>query len=161
MPASDDLYPPAQYGAGPLLLAFGIIALLILAAILVFVLTRPRRSITIRGTGLAPSAGASLSQLRADYLSQIAAIEQAAASGEIDARRAHLELSRTVRTFVNEYSGLEAPVLTLDELAARGVHPALLEAIGTYYYPSIFHRGPAIDPATGAAAARTVVTTWH
>ena len=42
-----------------------------------------------------------------------------------------------------------------------GVHPALIDAIKRHYYPSIFGRGPAIDPAAGAAAARKVVSEWH
>jgi hypothetical protein len=79
----------------------------------------------------------------------------------LSARQANLELSRVVRTFVNEYSGLEAPVLALDDLVARGVHPALIDAMGRHYYPSIFRQGPAIDPVAGAEAARTVVRSWH
>ena len=79
----------------------------------------------------------------------------------LSARQANLELSRVVRTFVNEYSGLEAPVLALDDLVSRGVHPALIDAMGRHYYPSIFQRGPAIDPIYGAEAARKVVTTWR
>lgn len=162
MPASDELYPPAQYGGGWLLLALGILVLLILAAVLVIVLTRPRRSITVPGLGsVMPATAGLFAQLRADYLNQIALIEQAHQAGQIDDRRANLELSRTVRTFVNEYSGLEAPVLTLDDLVERGVHPALIDALGRHYYPSIFQRGPAIDPAQGAEAARTVVRSWH
>ncbi|HWS51992.1 MAG TPA: hypothetical protein VN241_13360, partial [Microbacterium sp.] len=82
-------------------------------------------------------------------------------AGRIDARRANLELSRTVRAFVNEYSGLEAPVLALDDLIALGVHPALIDALHRHYYPSVFRRGPAIDPAAGFEAARKVVTAWN
>ncbi|UWF77584.1 MULTISPECIES: hypothetical protein [Microbacterium] len=162
MPASDELYPPVQYGWGWLLLALGILALLALATWLVIVLTRPRRSITLTGaapiTLLTPDV---LSQLRGEYLAEVQRIEDAYRAGALDPRRANLELSRAVRAFVNEYSGLEAPVLALDDLVARGVHPALIDAIRRHYYPSIFQRGPAIDPIYGAEAARKVVTTWH
>ena len=41
MPGSDELYPPAQYGWGWILLAFGILILLIAAAWLLVALTRP------------------------------------------------------------------------------------------------------------------------
>ncbi|MBW1639759.1 hypothetical protein G3H63_11860, partial [Microbacterium resistens] len=99
--------------------------------------------------------------LRQEYLGGIARIEQRYRDGELDARRANLELSRAVRAFVNEYSGLEAPVLALEDLERAGVHPALLEALRRHYYPSVFRRGPALDPIAGAEAARRVVTTWH
>lgn len=162
MPASDELYPPVQYGWGWLLLALGVLAVLALGAWLLLFLTRPRRSITVPGTApYRPPTSAVLARLRTDYLAEVDRIETAYRSGNTDARRANLELSRCVRSFVNEYSGLEAPVLALDDLVARGVQPALLDALRRHYYPSIFQRGPAIDPIAGAEAARTVVTTWH
>ena len=162
MPAPDELYPPVQYGWGWILLAFGILALLAGLAWLVVFLTRPRRSITIAGAPGGPVLTAEvLARLRTEYLDEVQRIEDAYRAGNIDAKRANLELSRAVRAFVNEYSGLEAPVLALDDLIARGVDPALVEAIRRHYNPSIFQRGPAIDPVQGAAAARTVVTSWH
>lgn len=163
MPGSDELYPPAQYGWGWMLLAIAILALLALGAWPLIVLTRPRRTLTTAhaDVGQAPLVIDVLSQLRTEYLTRIQQIETEYLERHISARQANLELSRTVRTFVNEYSGLEAPVLALDDLVARGVHPALVDALGRHYYPSIFRPGPVIDPVAGAEAARTVVRTWH
>lgn len=162
MPGSDELYPPGQYGWGWILLAIGILLLLGLAAWILIALTRPLHSITLPGApAQVPLTSDVLTQLRGEYLADIQQIEDAYRSENIDAKRANLELSRTVRTFVNEYSGLEAPVLSLDDLVARGVDPSLIDAIRRHYYPSIFQRGPAVDPLRGAEAARTVVNTWH
>jgi hypothetical protein len=163
MSGSDELYPPAQYGWGWMLLALGILAVLILAAWIVVVLTRPKRRLEL--TGAAPLGPTRIDEvlavLRTEYLQQIDRIEAAYGAGEIDAKRANLELSRTVRAFVNEYSGVEAPVLALDDLITMGVHPALIDALHRHYYPSVFRRGPAIDPAAGVSAALTVVTAWN
>lgn len=163
MPGSDELYPPAQYGWGWMLLAFGILALLIAGAWLLIALTRPRRTLSFadENAGQAPLVIDVLSQLRTEYLTRIQQVETDYTERRLSARQANLELSRVVRTFVNEYSGLEAPVLALDDLVARGVHPALVDALGRHYYPSIFRPGPVIDPVAGAEAARTVVRTWH
>lgn len=162
MPASDDLYPPAQYGWGWILLAIGILLLLGLAAWLLFFFTRPKRSITLHGSAaFTPPATEVLGQLRTEYLAKIQSIEDSYRSGNILPKRANLELSRAAREFVNDYSGLEAPVLALDDLVERGVDPTLIDAIRRHYYPSIFQRGPAIDPQYGAEAARKVVNTWH
>ncbi|MGM1018362.1 MAG: hypothetical protein ACQEW8_12575 [Actinomycetota bacterium] len=162
MSGSDELYPPAQYGWGWLLLAFGVLALLVLAVWLVILLTRPRRLAPPVDSGTpAPRTADVLSQLREEYLATIARIEADYRAGALDPRRANLELSRAVRTFVNEYSGLEAPVLALDDLISLGVHPALIDALHRHYYPSIFRQGPAIDPLAGVDAARRVVTSWH
>lgn len=153
----DLLYPPAQYGGEWLLILLAIVAMLILAGVVVALLTRPRRV-------LAPPVAhpaAVLQQLRAEYLGRIDEVDRQARAGEIDARRAHAELSRLMRGFVAEYSGLEAPVMTLQDLVARGVHPALIDAIGRFSYPSLFPRRPPVDPGLGAEAARQVVTVWH
>ena len=163
MPGSDELYPPFQYGWGWMLLAIGILILLIAAAWLVVILTRPRRDLGLAGKTRGPALLSVdvLSQLRVEYLDRIQQIEDDYRARTLSARNANLEFSRVVRTFVNEYSGLEAPVLALDDLVARGVHPALVDAMGRHYYPSIFRPGPAIDPIAGAEAARTVVRSWH
>jgi len=146
-----------------MLLAIGILALLVLGTWLLIVLTRPRRTLppAADNSGNPPLIIDVLSQLRTEYLARIQQIETDYRERRMSARQANLELSRVVRTFVNEYSGLEAPVLALDDLVARGVHPALIDAMGRHYYPSIFRQGPAIDPVAGAEAARTVVRTWH
>jgi len=163
MSAADEFYPPAQYGWGWIVLALGIIAVLVLAGWLLVFFTRPRRSIVLQGQGpqITPPAADVLSMLRTEYTAQIAQIEAAYGAGTLDARGANLELSRVVRSFVNEYSGLEAPVLSLDDLRQLGVQPALIDALGRHYYPSIFRRGASVDPHAGAEAARKVVTTWH
>lgn len=163
MSGTDELYPPAQYGWGWMLLALGILALLIVAGWLLIALTRPRRGILLPGDQQAgtPLTVDVLTQLRSEYLARIGQIEADYRAGTLSPRHANLELSRVVRTFVNEYSGLEAPVLALDDLIALGVHPALIDALHRHYYPSIFRNGPAIDPIAGAEAARTVVTSWH
>ncbi|MFS0853362.1 hypothetical protein [Microbacterium sp. 179-I 3D4 NHS] len=162
MPGPDELYPPAQYGWGWMLLAFGILALLVAAVWLVIALTRPRRVAVVAGPAPQPLyTGDVLSQLRMEYLDRVQQIETDYRERRLSPRNANLELSRVVRTFVNEYSGLEAPVLSLDDLIARGVHPALIDAVRRHYYPSIFRPGPPIDPVAGAEAARTVVRSWH
>ena len=164
MPGSDELYPPFQYSGWWMLLAFGILALLVLGAWLVMFLTRPRRGLTeldVNKPGPQVLTMDVLSQLRLEYLERIQRIEDDYRGRTLSARNANFELSKVVRTFVNEYSGLEAPVLALDDLVARGVHPALIDAMSRHFYPSIFRPGPAIDPIAGAEAARTVVRTWH
>ncbi|MGN8026302.1 hypothetical protein [Microbacterium sp. 22242] len=163
MSGTDELYPPAQYGWGWILLAIGILALIAGIAWLVVVLTRPRRSLAFAAAPVPQPllTADAATALRQEYLGAIAQIEADYRAGTSDARRANLDLSRVVRGFVNEYSGIEAPVLALDDLVRMGVHPALIDAIGRNYYPSIFRRTAPVDPLVGAEAARQVVTTWY
>jgi hypothetical protein len=157
MPEDDLLYPPAQYGVGWLLLVLAVVAAAIVVGVLVAVLTKPRRL----DTQPLADPNAVLEQLRTEYGAQIDDIEKRALAGDLDPRRAHGELSRLMRAYVNEYSGLEAPVLTLQDLVALGVHPALIDALRQVTYPSLFRREAPLDPALGAEAARKVVQSWH
>lgn len=162
MSGADELYPPAQYGWGWMLLAFAILLAVVGIAWLVIALTRPRTSIPDAAPAALPTLTADAATLlRREYLADINRIEAAIRSGALDARGAGLELSRTVRRFVNEYSGLEAPVLALDDLVRLGVHPALIRAVQHDYYPSVFRRDVPMDPLAGVESARQVVTTWY
>lgn len=159
----EGLYPPAQYGWGWLLLAFGVIALVIAVGMLVLWATRPRYKLTKQTAGTAPEVNgdAITAALRAEYLERLRYIEHAYETGDIDAREANRRLSREVRAFVQDYSGFEAPVLGLNDLIELGVHPALIDAMQRHYYPSIFRGDMVIDPVAGVAAGRLVVTSWY
>ena len=160
MSGSDELYPPAQYDGGWLLLAFAIVLAIIAGALVVLLLTKPRKPASTAGE-IPLAMGALLQQLRGEYLAEIDGIEQQWRAGVLNDHDASAALSRSVRSFVNEYSGLEAPVLALEDLRAQGVHPALIEAVQRHWYPAIFRRGHRIDPVASLASARTVVQTWY
>ena len=161
MQGPDEFYPPYQYGWGWLLLALGLIALVLLGAALVLWFTRmekPPRTTTAPATPVTTDV---LTQLRYEYAARIDQIERDYTAGALTPKAANRELSATVRAFVNEYSGLEAPVLSLADLQQLGVHPALIDAIQRHYYPSIFRKDMVIDPVAGATAARAVVSSWY
>lgn len=155
----EELYPPDQYSGWWLLLAVAILAVLIAATAAILVATRARRPRPDQGPPGTPVER--LGRLRLDYLHRIDQIEAAHADGRIDARRVHAELSALTRAFVNDYTGIATPVMSLEEIGTQQVHPALVAALETYYYPSIFGDRPPGDPAPGIAAAREVVTAWQ
>ncbi|MGO1410302.1 MULTISPECIES: hypothetical protein [unclassified Microbacterium] len=158
----EELYPPAQYSGWWLLLALGIILVLILVVVLIVALTRPPKQAPAPAAPVPHGTPVEqLEHLRADYLHRIDLVEQAHAAGTLDARGVNAELSAITRRFVNEYTGVATPVMSLEELEHQDVHPALLEALNRYYYPSIFGDSPPTDPGPGIAAAREVVTAWH
>lgn len=158
--AAEELYPPIQYGGIWLLLAAVILVVIVAAVWLIIALTRPPRRRDEPTDPQLPT-GVELQRLRDSYLQRIDDVERAYVDGRISARRANLELSRITRGFVNEYTGLATPVMSLEDLERHDVHPALVDALKRHYYPSIFRGGPVIDPAAGARAAREVVTAWH
>lgn len=161
MSGSEQFYPPAQYSGAWLLWMFLAIAVLVVVAWLLLAARRRRRA---RQTVRVPPPHAEPTvepeMLRDEYIARIRAVEHAHMAHELDARAAHLELSRLVRAFVNEHSGLEAPVLTLEQLAGRDVHPSLIEALRTWFYPGAFEMDSSVAVRPAAKAAREVVLRW-
>lgn len=161
MQGPDEFYPPYQYGWGWLLLAVGLIALVLVAWALVLWFTRMEKPPKQSTQPSVPVTADVLTQLRYEYAARIDQIEAAYTAGAMSPKTANRELSALVRSYVNEYSGLEAPVLSLSDLVELGVHPALIDALQRHYYPSIFRKDMVIDPVAGAAAARAVVSSWY
>ncbi|GAA2524826.1 hypothetical protein GCM10009860_00710 [Microbacterium mitrae] len=161
MQGPDEFYPPYQYGWGWLLLAVGLIALVLVAWALVLWFTRIEKPPKQSTQPSVPVTADVLTQLRYEYAARIDQIEAAYTAGAMSPKTANRELSALVRSYVNEYSGLEAPVLSLSDLVELGVHPALIDALQRHYYPSIFRKDMVIDPVAGAAAARAVVSSWY
>ncbi|WP_295698938.1 hypothetical protein [Lapillicoccus sp.] len=108
-----------------------------------------------------PPPGWLLGQLKGQYLSRIDEIVRLAEAAELSSRRAHQELSTTVRQFVQEASGLRAPTMTLTELGRSGV--AQLEPVTDVVlrlYPVEFGPDREASVATSADVARGVVQRW-
>ena len=154
---TPELYPPVQYEWWWLALAALILVLIAAGAWTVWALTRPPR---VKPAPTVP-LDAQLDELRARHFAAIDAVSARYAAREISPRDANAELSRITRAFVNDYTGVETPVLSLPELAARGMSPELIDAVRRHFYPSLYAEGPPIDPVASAEAARRVVMGWH
>lgn len=162
--APGELYPPAQYRGWWLLLAIAILIAIVAVVTVILLVTRapkPAPRPAAPAPRRQPMTAEGLRELRGDYMERIDAVEQAYSEGGMNARQANAELSRITREFVNEYTGLAAPVMSLEELEAHDVHPALIDAVKRHYYPSLFRGAEIIDPVAGARAAREVVSAWH
>lgn len=152
-----ELYPPVQYEWWWLALAVAILALLAAAAWTVWALTRPARETVEPAAPLSTQ----LDALRHEHLAMIDDVARRYGAQELPPREANAELSRITRGFVNDYTGVETPVLSLVELQARGMSPELIDAIRRHFYPSLYAEGLPIDPVASAEAARRVVMGWH
>jgi hypothetical protein len=108
-----------------------------------------------------PPPGWRMARLKGDYIDRIDEIVRLADAGEIDARRAHQDLSVALRQFVHDASGISAPTMTLSELG-HSRYPALapVTEVVRVVYPVEF--GPDRDTSVvhAAAYARQVVAQW-
>jgi hypothetical protein len=149
MRAADELQPPVGYDDRWLLLALLSLCLVAAyyAAVLWWTRERPPR---------ATPAGAPSS-----WVTRLDGISDAVARGELTARQGHQELSRTVRAFVAERSGVPAATMTLGDFREQG--PERLADLVALTYPPSFSADDELPSAAfdeAAARARTLVTTW-
>ncbi|GGC84328.1 hypothetical protein GCM10011512_08930 [Tersicoccus solisilvae] len=119
--------------------------------------------------------------LQRDYLARIDAVAVAADRGELTARQAHQRLSRLVRVFAHQASGVSAHTMTLADLrelsgnslsgstttgapvsgasGASGVAD-VADAVAVLY-PAEFGVPEAADARRAVDAAREVVSAWR
>jgi hypothetical protein len=152
-----DFYAPMTYSLVWLYLGVVILMAITGWAAVIWAQTRPGR--TPRESDLPP--GWRMVRLKGDYLERIDEIVRLADAGEIDARRAHQELSVALRQFVHDASGISAPTMTLSELG-HSREPALapVTEVVRGIYPVEF--GPDRNTSVFQAAvfARQVVSQW-
>lgn len=153
--AAPAYLEPQSYGVHwPVLGGFILLGLLIWAVLIWFLTRRPE-------TGLdAPLPPQAVARLRRIALGRIDEVEEQVTAGEMPARRGHHELSKTVRGFVAEVSGLKADTMTAADLRRRG--PEHLARVIRTYYPRQFGAAESDRPSITAAAqaARDVVGGW-
>ncbi|MCR5529758.1 MAG: hypothetical protein K6F49_11115 [Saccharofermentans sp.] len=102
----------------------------------------------------------SIQEIKSDYLKQIDAIEKQYNNREIDEREAYIRLSKVVRTFVQEMTGIKAMNLTLSEIKELNL-PKLADLIAEFYRPEFAYDSEGADTVRHIADARTVVTQWN
>jgi hypothetical protein len=150
-------FGPAQYEHFVLYLLLGLGLVALIVAWYVFVVrfsrTRVPRPVAIH----APSRS-DLRQLQTKYALLIDEVDGEFRAGRLGERAVHSRLSLLLRFFAFETSGVDAQVMTLDDLREARI-PRVAGAVETYYPPAFRQQHPG-DPAAAVATAREVVTTW-
>ena len=149
MRAADELRSPVAHDSRWLLLALLALAVVALYYLAVLWWTRPRRPARARRTRPEP------------WVDRLREIESGVASGRLTARAGHQEISRTVREFVAERSGIPAATMTLSDLQDLG--PERLTDLVALVYPPSFSPDEQLPDALfdeAATRARSLVTTW-
>jgi len=154
----DGFYPPMTYSALWLVLGLVVLAAVLGWGVVIWRQTRPARP---PRPAPEPPPGWRLGNLKGGYLRRIDEIVRLAGTEELSTRRAHQELSVTVRQFVQEASGLTAPTMTLTELGRSGV-PSLkpVTDVVLRLYPVEFGPDSTASIGTAADVAREVVSRW-
>ncbi len=158
MESSVNLQEPMSY-----MLVWIITAgVLLLAAVLLQVIFRIRR----RRRGEVPEKikvvkppRASIPEIKNRYLSDIDKIKDALTKGEIDKRIAYQRMSKVIRHFVFDMTGVQVQKYTLYEIKQIRM-PMLTQLIEDYYVPE-FAQETMADAIKSLEGTRRVIERWH
>lgn len=150
-------FGPVQYDRWILYLVAGILLLALVAAWYVF-LVRFSRTRYPRPVVDGPTPRVELLELQRKYSAMIDEVQAESAVGRLDERSVHSRLSLLLRFFASEASGVEAQVMTLDDLRHAPL-PSITRAVEGYYPPAFRQEHPG-DPGAAIAEAREVVRSW-
>ena len=158
MQADPGFFGPLQYSPAWGWLGAALLSLVAGWYIYVLATTRKARRPEPATNGPARAALTDLPALKAAYLQRIHDVEQAAASGTLDARPAHQEISLLWRGFVRDATGVDATRMTHHDLVRHPLPAAahVVEAL----YPAEFGPGPLPSVAASAARASAAVRAW-
>lgn len=157
MPGVDGgFYPPVQFQAWWGLIGFGILLVIAGWYVFLFLSTRAKRTPpTEPDFSYLPQPA----QVREHYASMITETQAAYASGELDSREAHHQLSLLLRSFVTEREGIPTMHMTLADLRRTDLAP--LSGAVEKLYPGAFNPNYAGSVEDAAAEARRLVSQWR
>lgn len=151
---APDLYGPVQYMpwwvAGMLILVG-----LVLLTTAVWALTRPRG---ILAPPPPPPPFVDPMAVKYKYLGLIDEVAAEHDRGDLTPRALSQRLSLVLRFFAHETTGVQAEVMTLEDLQDAEL-PYVHHAVANYY-PASFQRVARHDPPAAIELARKVVSTW-
>lgn len=151
---APDLYGPMAYWPWWVLGALIIAAVFILYAGL-WIFGRPRG---ILEPPPPPPRQVDVRSVKQKYLDLVDEVAVEHAKGDLSPRELSQRLSLVLRFFAHEASGIEAEVMTLEDMKVARV--PLVPGAVERYYPSSFMRQAKDDPAAAIDTARRVVATW-
>ena len=156
MPDGEFL-PPVQYMPWWGLLGFLILIVVVAWYVWLFVSTRASkaRSAETAQQVYRPSPEA----IRAHYLGMIGETRAAHASGRLDRREAHHQLSLLLRSYVDEREGVRTLHMTLKDLRSTPLTP-LSDAVARLY-PGAFSADYPGTVDEAAAEAQRLVNSWR
>lgn len=152
--AEGKIIPPPQYSIAWLILA--VLCIIVIAALLLAVLRLTRRAVEKRAVAHQPTDA---DGLKAEYLRAANAIQHRFDAGDIDARTAHRELSRTMRSFVRRTTGLDVTSQDLVTLRADQRTRAVGELMASLQEPE-FARSSDVAIQESLRRAREVIRAW-
>ena len=158
MKTSVELQDPFSY-----MLIWLILAVIILAA---FVFTQVyfrkklreelRKAKKIR---LKKISEATLEGKKRKYITELEFIEMDLRNNKIDKREAYLRMSKTIRMFVHDVTGINVQKYTLMEIKRVNI-PQLTQLVREYYEPEFALRSSA-DAATSIYRTRNTIIYWR
>ena len=139
---SVELQDPLSYHILVPVLAALLMIVALAVCLVIFLRFRPIRAPKERKIEIVRPAPATLEEIRRRYLQELMMLRTQAAGGAIERRQAYQRLSKLIRGFVQETTGIEVQNYSLSEIRKLGIVP-LTDLMSEYYEPEFALRSAA------------------
>ena len=155
----DGFFGPWQYPLWVLWLVLGLLALMLVVAWYVWVHRFTARRLPPTERDRLRERPVDPQEVQARYERLLDEVEGAWRDGRLGDRAVHARLSLLVRFHAHELAGVDAHVMTLEDLREARL-PQLSGAVEQWYPPAFRPEHPG-DPQQAIATARQVVRSWR
>lgn len=150
-----EVMPLVGYSPFWLWLGIGIVVLVAVFYVLAMLFTRQPRDAPVEQD----EPEIDLEAARIEAFARVDEVERLVASGELDDRTAYERLSRAVREFAAESTGVPADHMTLSDLSHTQLHGTTRTV--AQLYPGIFAPDAQRNVAAAVHDARAVISGWN
>lgn len=156
MKTSVKLQAPLSYHLIPLIAASIIVACLLLYFIICFVLKRLKAA--QNAPVICQRTPNQIAHIKMKYLNELCKTETDFVNRQISMRSTYQKMSRIIRGFVHEMTGLRVNYFTLQDIRSLGI-PALEELIEEYYGPE-FAKYSSADVTASINKTKRIIEGW-
>lgn len=156
MKTSVKLQAPLSYHLMPLIAVSIIVAGLLLYFVICFILKRLKA--TANTPVICQRTPNQIANIKTKYLNELCKTETDFVNQQISMRSAYQKMSRIIRGFVHEMTGLRVNYFTLQDIRSLGI-PALEELIEEYYGPE-FAKYSSADVTASINKTKRIIEGW-
>ncbi len=154
MKTTVNLQDLLSYSMLPIYIAAGVIVLLVLCLVIIHIVRRPKK--TRDNNIFVPR---SIAAIKKKYLSRLAKLMESVESNSIEIRIAYQKLSKIIRMFIYEATGIKVQNYTLAEIREQNM--TVLAELVEEYYPPEFAKMSVGNIVESLAKTKKVIEEWN
>lgn len=159
MEMSVKLQEPFSYALWPVVLSGMLVVLAALLYIIILKIRKNRKEEAAEPLMIKQSSPQDVAALKGKYIGELEQIKMALCNGKISTRTAYQNMSRCIREFVYQVTGIQVQNYTLQDI--RQLHMPVLEELIVEYYTPEFAMQSVGDGTASIEKTKRAIERWN